>query len=145
MGEKGYGGKGKSSGKGKGPVCYNCGKTGHIASECYSNPGKGKAKGKSIRNVHSEYENWNQGGEQWNDKWQNWNNNDGQQQQQQQPQQSASSSSQPSVRMVSQVRGNKSVSRVMQEPTVTIEEVAEDMRIKKQRDEPTCCEPHGTK
>ena len=126
VGEKGYGGKGKSSGKGKGPVCFNCGKTGHIAAECYSNPGKGKGKGKSIRSVHGEYENWNQEGEQWNEKWQNWNNNEGQQQQQQAPQ-ASSSSSQPSVRMVSQARGNESVRRVMQESTVTSEEVEDEV------------------
>ena len=66
-------------------------------------------------------------GEQWNEKWQNWNNNDGQQQQQQQSQQPASSSGQPSVRMVSQVRGNESVRRVTQESTVTIEEVEDEV------------------
>ena len=125
VGEKGYGGKGKSSGKGKGPVCFNCGRPGHVAAECYSNPGKGK--GKSIRNVQGEYENWNDS-ENWNDKWQNWNNNEGNQQpqQQQQQQQQASSSSQPNVRMVRQAQGNESVRRVMQESTVTIEEIEED-------------------
>ena len=126
VGEKGYGGKGKSSGKGKGPVIFNCGKTGRIAAECYSNPGKGKGKGKSIRNVHGEYENWRQEGEQLNEKGQNWNNSEGQQQQQQAPQ-ASSSSSQPSVRMVSQARGNESVRRVMQESTVTIEEVEDEV------------------
>ena len=45
----------------------------------------------------------------------------------QQPQQSASSSNQPSVRMVSQVRGNASVRRVTQESTVTIEEVEDEV------------------
>ena len=125
VGEKGYGGKGKSSGKGKGPACYICGKTAHFAAECYQNPGKGKGKGKSIRNVHGEYEQWNQDNEQWNDKWQNWNNNEGDKQSQQSTQ-ASSSSSQPSVRMVSQARGNESVRRVMQESTVTIEEVEED-------------------
>ena len=67
----------------------------------------------------------NQEGENWNDKWQNWNNNEGDKQSQQSTQ-ASSSSSQPSVRMVSQVRGNESVRRVMQESTVTIEEVEED-------------------
>ena len=103
-----------------------CGKTGHFAAECFSNPGKGKGKGKSIRNVHGEYESWNQESEQWNEKWQNWNNNEGQQQQPQAPQ-ASSSSSQPSVRMVSQARGNESVRRVMQESTVTIEEVEDEV------------------
>ena len=102
------------------------GKTGHIAAECFSNPGKGKGKGKSIRNVHGEYESWNQESEQWNEKWQNWNNNEGQQQQPQAPQ-ASSSSSQPSVRMVSQVRGNESVRRVMQESTVMVEEVEDEV------------------
>ena len=87
---------------------------------------KGKGKGKSIRNVHGECENWNQESEQWNEKWQNWNNNEGQQQQPQAPQ-ASSSSSQPSVRMVSQARGNESVRRVMQESTVTIEEVEDEV------------------
>ena len=126
MGEKGYGGKGKSSVKGKGPACYICGKTGHFAADCYQNPGKGKGKGKSVRNVHGEYENWNQDGEHWNEKWQNWNNNEGDKQSQHSTQ-APSSSSQPSVRMVSQVRGNESVRRVMQESTVTIEEVEDEV------------------
>ena len=43
---KGYGEKGKGFGKtGKGVVCYKCGKTGHIASECWSRPNdKGKER-----------------------------------------------------------------------------------------------------
>ena len=69
--------------------------------------------------------------EKWNEKWQNWNNNEGQQQHQQaqhqQAQQPASSSGQPSVRMVSQVRGNESVRRVMQESTFTIEEAEDEV------------------
>ena len=97
-----------------------------LLQSVFSNPGKGKGKGKSIRNVHGEYESWNQESEQWNEKWQNWNNNEGQQQQPQAPQ-ASSSSSQPSVRMVSQVRGNESVRRVMQESTVTIEEVEDEV------------------
>ena len=78
--------------------------------------------------MQGEYENWNDS-ENWNDKWQNWNNNEGNQQPQQpqqQQQQQASSSSQPNVRMVRQAQGTESVRRVMQESTVTIEEIEED-------------------
>ena len=119
VGEKGYGGKGNSSGKGKGPVCYNCGRPGHIASERYSNQGKGK--GKSVRNVQGDYESWNQDGDNWNDKWQNWHSNDGQQQQQ--PQQQASSSSQRNVSMVRQAQGNESIRRVTQESLLRLKKL----------------------
>ena len=45
-------GKGKVKGKGKGTICYQCGKTGHIAANCWQKgKGKGKAKGKSNSGV----------------------------------------------------------------------------------------------
>ena len=101
-------GKGYESGKGKsgqGVVCYNCGKTGHIASECWSAPsGKGKAKGGKgkVRNVQET------GEEDWN--------TDAQ----------ASSSTQPQARTAPAAKGNEQVRSLVTTPMPIIEEIDED-------------------
>ena len=101
-------GKGYESGKGKGGqgiVCYNCGKTGHISSECWSAPsGKGKAKGGKgkVRNVQET------GEEDWN--------TDAQ----------ASSSTQPQARTAPAAKGNEQVRSLVTTPMPIIEEIDED-------------------
>ena len=101
-------GKGYESGKGKsgqGVVCYNCGKTGHIASECWSAPsGKGKGKGGKgkVRNVQETGE-------------EDWSTD---------PQ--ASSSTQPQARTAPAAKGNEQVRRLVTTPMPIIEEVDDD-------------------
>ena len=101
-------GKGYESGKGKGGqgvVCYNCGKTGHIASECWSAPsGKGKGKGGKgkVRNVQETGE-------------EDWSTD---------PQ--ASSSTQPQARTAPAAKGNEQVRRLVTTPMPIIEEVDDD-------------------
>ena len=101
-------GKGYESGKGKsgqGVVCHNCGKTGHIASECWSAPsGKGKGKGGKgkVRNVQETGE-------------EDWSTD---------PQ--ASSSTQPQARTAPAAKGNEQVRRLVTTPMPIIEEVDDD-------------------
>ena len=90
---------------GQGVVCYNCGKTGHVASECWSAPsGKGKGKGGKgkVRNVQETGE-------------EDWSTD---------PQ--ASSSTQPQARTAPAAKGNEQVRRLVTTPMPIIEEVDDE-------------------
>ncbi|CAE7208752.1 unnamed protein product [Symbiodinium microadriaticum] len=110
---KGYGGKGKGDGKGKGVTCYDCGKTGHIASECWSRPNDSKGKGKKgkIRNVREDEE---------SDSWNESNQHDHPQGQQR------GSHDAGNVRRAGDVRGNERVRRIETGSMPIIEKVEDD-------------------
>ena len=109
----GYGGKGKGDGKDKGVTCYNCGKTGHISSECWSRPNDSKGKGKKgkIRNVREDEES-----DSWNESSQH-DHTQGQQRGNQDVR---------NVRRAGDVRGNERVRRIETGSMPTIEEVEDD-------------------
>ena len=107
---KGYGGKCKGDVKGKGVVCYNCGKTGHIASEYWSAPADNKGKGKKgkIRNVREDEdpESWNESSQ--HEHQQRGNQDSG------------------NVRRAGDVRGNERVRRIETGRMPIIEEVEDE-------------------
>ena len=94
-------GQGYGDGSGKGGQGVVCGKTGHIASECWSAPsnkGKGKAGKGKVRNVQET------GEEEWS--------NEGQQ-----------SSSLSQARTAPAAKGNEQVTRVVSTPMPILEEI----------------------
>ena len=94
-------------------TCYNCGKTGHISSECWSRPNDSKGKGKKgkIRNVREdeESESWNEGSQHDHPQGQQRGNQDV-----------------GNVRRAGDVRGNERVRRIETGSMPIIEKVEDD-------------------